>query len=1493
MCHDHFQVELGPLINFIVGKNGSGKSAVLTAITLCLGGKASATNRGQSLKSFIKEGKETATIIVRIKNQGDGAYLPDDFGKSILVERHFSKSGASSFKIKSESGRIVSTKRAELDAIIDHFTLQFENPMNVLSQDMARQFLSSSSPAEKYKFFVKGVQLEQLDQDYRLIEESADQIEEKLRSKEQDISILKSRRDAAHKKLEISDQQESLRNRIRSLRNQAAWAQVEEQEGIRDSLETELSRMDSRLTEAESELERYDAAIHEAETEYETAAEYVRDATSKVDSAQGEKEDIKSKLDETMSERHDLQAEQRRIREHLRATEERAGEIQHKINQETKRLSDLNGGGYSRKQEELEQARQDVVDTRNKYDEHAREEDRVSADVRNAENQLNAAKPPVDQAKRDVDEAELLLQNLNREGGSRALGFPDKMPALLRAIQQEQSFAQRPVGPIGNFVTLLKPEWSSILESSFGATLNSFIVTSKRDQSILSGIMQRVNCSVPIFIGGDSRIDTSQHEPDDRFDTVLRVLQIDNDLVRRQLVINHGIEQNLLIENLEEASSVLFDGERPRNVKRCYCINQTDRRRGIHLSYSRTGEPSQAPVSVYSGNPRMKSDRDSQIRVQRDAVANLRRELNRRREEVRSAQSHLTRCMQASERYERRRNDLRVESQRKEDRVEELEEALQKEDRGDGDLEILQAALREAEEERHLNENSLNDSADAMSEMVQILKGIRQELSAKDAEIAQLKEELRVAESEQHMIADKRRKKIGEKNTAVEQIEDLKQNSTIVRQKLDRAIARVLDYCEKANLVSPRVEISEGETPASLDKKLDRLQKDIQRYNKELGGSREEIAAEAEKTNKDYRQALKQVEEFRLLCPATVTDRSTAQVLKAALKHRKDRWQIFRSHISCRAKVEPDITKDSSDGRGAKTLSGGEKSFSQVCLLLALWEAMGSPIRCLDEFDVYMDHINRKMAIDMLMHAARRSIGRQFILITPGSRAEITLAPDVRVKEDANSDLKWKDQLKFPTKDARPQTEDVTATKGLEFEDFYIKRELMMGIFEAGFEKPSPIQEETIPVALTGRDILARAKNGTGKTAAFVIPTLERINPKSTKTQALILVPTRELALQTSHVCKTLGKHLGINVMVTTGGTGLMDDIIRLNDAVHILVGTPGRVLDLASKGVADLSECPTFVMDEADKLLSPEFTPVIEQLLSFHPKDRQVMLFSATFPMIVKSFKDKHMRNPYEINLMDELTLRGITQYYAFVEEKQKVHCLNTLFSKLQINQSIIFCNSTNRVELLAKKITELGYSCFYSHARMLQQHRNRVFHDFRNGVCRNLVCSDLLTRGIDIQAVNVVINFDFPKNAETYLHRIGRSGRFGHLGLAINLINWDDRFNLYKIEQELGTEIQAIPQTIDKKLYVYDSPDTIPRPISNPSQQHQAPPATSNTNPTDRRHGHHPNGGQYQSGRGRGPYRGGRGQGQRRHIQNDGPRFNASQGPTGAKSQPPPQAS
>ncbi|KAI6646198.1 hypothetical protein LOD99_9405 [Oopsacas minuta] len=401
-------------------------------------------------------------------------------------------------------------------------------------------------------------------------------------------------------------------------------------------------------------------------------------------------------------------------------------------------------------------------------------------------------------------------------------------------------------------------------------------------------------------------------------------------------------------------------------------------------------------------------------------------------------------------------------------------------------------------------------------------------------------------------------------------------------------------------------------------------------------------------------------------------------------------------------------------------------------------------------------------------------------------------------------DEHWKDQLIKPPRDERIRTSDVTTTSGIEFEDYSLKRELLMGIFELGFERPSPVQEESIPQVLSGKDILARAKNGTGKTAAYLIPILQKLDPYLHDIQSLIIVPTRELALQTSNIAKELSKHMGVRVMVATGGTILREDILRLQDIVHLLIGTPGRLLDLIRKKVASMVGCDVMVLDEADKLLSMDVNESLPQILRHLPDERQVLLYSATFPVSVKSFCGRHLNDPYEINLMEDLTLKGVTQYYAYVEERQKVHCLNTLFLRLQIQQSVIFCSTRSRVELLARKITDIGYSCFYIHSQMLQSYRNRVFHDFRKGNCRNLVCTDLFTRGIDIPTVNVVINFDFPSNAETYLHRIGRTGRFGHMGIAINFVTEKDIPLLFRIEQELNTTVTAIPPEVEKRLYV-----------------------------------------------------------------------------------------
>ncbi|KAJ5885314.1 hypothetical protein N7495_009824 [Penicillium taxi] len=1037
MCHDHFSVELGPLINFIVGKNGSGKSAILTALTLCLGGKASATNRGQSLKNFIKEGKENSNIVVRIKNQGDGAYLPDDFGKSIIVERYFSRSGSSGFKIKAANGRTISTKKSDLDSITDYFSLQIDNPMNVLSQDMARQFLSSSTPADKYRFFVKGVQLEQLDQDYRLIEESVDQIEEKLRNKAEDIRTLESRKDAAKKKLELSDKQDSLRDRIRNLRSQMAWAQVEEQERTRDSLGEELTKANESIANAEADMDQFNARLQAAEAEHDTASEHALQADRDREKGNMDKDKAQEELAEMMAKRHELsvhiplppppittfkladtlQTEQRTVRDHFKLVEEKVSQQQKKIDAEIQRLAEVSDGAYARRQEEYDQATQRATAARAEEEEHREGEGILREEIQKADREVQSVQKLVDAKKKDIEDVQNRLRTLQKEDGQRKSGFHDKMPQLVRAIQQETSFTTPPVGPVGNYITLLKPKWSSILENAFGGTLNSFIVSSKQDMMTLSSLMRRVGCPCPILIGSDDYLDTSAHEPDPEFDTALRILQIDNSMVRSQLIIQHSVEQMLLIEDLIKATSVLFGGRRPTNVKRCYSLDVTDRRRGVTLSFNRTGLPSQAPVAMYNGQPRMKSDLASQISAQREVLDDLKRQLAELQQELQSAISRANDCKKALAQHGRRQRDLVVEVQRMDDEAEGLRNALDKDNVTDGTLDTLRIILKSNQEELETTQGTVNDCVTAMASMMQDLKHLRTTLKEKTDRVSVLVENSRVAESERHRVDGEKHQIIIEKNAAIERIKEQKEVRKKIEENWAQYAERVSDYNEKASMVSPRVPVDEGETPTSLDEKLARLSQDLDRYSQQLGATREEIAAEATRRETAYVQAMTQVDELRTL----------AQIFKDTLNNRKKRWEIFRSHISSRAKaqftyllsersfrgrlltdhkgklldlqVEPDITKDDSTGRGAKTLSGGEKSFSQICLLLALWEAMGSPIRCLDEFDVYMDHINRRMSIDMLMTAARRSIGRQFILITPGTRTDITIAADVRVKE--------------------------------------------------------------------------------------------------------------------------------------------------------------------------------------------------------------------------------------------------------------------------------------------------------------------------------------------------------------------------------------------------------------------------------------------------------------------------------------------------------------
>lgn len=376
--------------------------------------------------------------------------------------------------------------------------------------------------------------------------------------------------------------------------------------------------------------------------------------------------------------------------------------------------------------------------------------------------------------------------------------------------------------------------------------------------------------------------------------------------------------------------------------------------------------------------------------------------------------------------------------------------------------------------------------------------------------------------------------------------------------------------------------------------------------------------------------------------------------------------------------------------------------------------------------------------------------------------------------------------------------EEKSEQKG--WRDYKLKKELLLGIEKKGFSWPSPIQAATIEHSLRNKNIVARSKNGTGKTAAFIIPLLNKINLNKMVLQAIILVPTRELVLQTAKVCKELGEFLRVKIVPLYGGFGAKDDIIRLRGGTHIIIGTPGRVQDFIHQKIINLESTTHLICDEADKLLSCDFKEVVDQITSVFPKKKQIELYSATFPAMIQDYIDSYMPDTVKINLMRELTLSGVKQYYAYVQPVNKLHCLKTILSKLdKMNQCFIFCNSIHTVEKLAKRMTEFGDPAYYIHSKMRQEERNLVFHNFTlKSQCRILVSTDLVTRGIDVPSVNVVINFDLPKSTESYLHRIGRSGRFGTEGIAINMITPEDAVKIREIESDLNVEIHPFSDKI-----------------------------------------------------------------------------------------------
>lgn len=367
------------------------------------------------------------------------------------------------------------------------------------------------------------------------------------------------------------------------------------------------------------------------------------------------------------------------------------------------------------------------------------------------------------------------------------------------------------------------------------------------------------------------------------------------------------------------------------------------------------------------------------------------------------------------------------------------------------------------------------------------------------------------------------------------------------------------------------------------------------------------------------------------------------------------------------------------------------------------------------------------------------------------------------------------------------------------FDDMELKEELLRGIYGYGFENPSAIQQRGIIPIIRGRDTIAQAQSGTGKTATFTIGVLQRLDRNVRQCQALILAPTRELANQIQKVAMALGDYLKIVSHACVGGTSVREDM-RVLDNCQLVVGTPGRVLDLIGRGALAMDKLEFLVLDEADEMLSRGFRDQIFDIFQEMPSKVQVCLFSATIPAEVLEVTQKFMRNPVQILVKKEMvTLEGIKQFYVGVDEESwKLDTLCDLYETLTITQAIIYCNTRRKVDWLTEQMAARDHTVSSMHGDMSAEDRSLVLKEFRNGSSRVLITTDLLARGIDVQQVSLVINYDLPKNRENYIHRIGRSGRFGRKGVAINFVTADDTRTLREIEQFYNTEIAEMPMNV-----------------------------------------------------------------------------------------------
>ncbi|XP_036118643.1 structural maintenance of chromosomes protein 6 isoform X4 [Molossus molossus] len=972
MCHSMLgPFKFGSNVNFVVGNNGSGKSAVLTALIVGLGGKAIATNRGSSLKGFVKDGQNSADISITLRNRGDDAYRANVYGNSIVVQQHISMDGSRSYKLKSEAGAVVSTRKEELIAILDHFNIQVDNPVSVLTQEMSKQFLQSKNEGDKYKFFMKATQLEQMKEDYSYIMETKERTKEQISQGEevcknlmQRLTELKRQCLEKEERFEIIAGLSTMKTNLEHLKHEMAWAVVNEIEKQLNAIRDNIKIGEDRAARLERKMEEQQVRLNEAENKYKDIQDKLEKISQETNARAPECMALKADVTAKKRDYNDAEVLYNRSLNEYRALKKDDEQLCKRI-EELKKSAD-----QSLEPERLERQKK-ISWLKDRVKTLQDQESSVNQEIEQFQQAIEKDKEEHTRIRReelDVKQAlninQRHLKELKDSKTDRLKRFGPHVPALLEAIDdayRRGQFTYKPVGPLGACIHLRDPELALAIESCLKGLLQAYCCHNHSDERVLQALMRKFylpGTSRPQIIVSEFRNEMydvrhrAAYHPE--FPTVLTALEIDNAVVANSLIDMRGIETVLLIKNNSVARAVMQSQKPPKNCREAFTADGDQVFAGRYYS------------SEYTRPKFLSRDVDSEISELENDVENKKAQILNLQQHLSALEKDIKRNEEFLRRYQLRYKELKLKIRKSISEIQELENM---EEHQSVDIATLEDEAQENKSKMKVVEKNMEQQKENMERLKSLKVEAENKYDAIKLKVNQLseladplKDELNLADSE---VDNQKRGKRHYEEKQKEHLDTLnkkKRELDVKEKELEEKMSQARQICPE------RIEVKKS--ASILDKEINRLRQKIQAEHASHG-DREEIMRqyqEARETYLDLDTKVKTLKRF-------------IKLLEEIMTHRYKTYQQFRRCLTLRCKLYFDnllsqraycgkmnfdhknetltISVQPGEGNRAafsdmRALSGGERSFSTVCFILSLWSIAESPFRCLDEFDVYM-----------------------------------------------------------------------------------------------------------------------------------------------------------------------------------------------------------------------------------------------------------------------------------------------------------------------------------------------------------------------------------------------------------------------------------------------------------------------------------------------------------------------------------------------------------